>query len=289
MVLESYSPTQGRRYPHDHLDDLESFIWAFIYASLHPGGNDETVHYICRAWNHENPWDALNAKMALLGSAGRSRVANALSTLLYPQRYVSLVSVLLHFIDHAFDMKTFHLEKRAHGFFPLKYLRNKFLNNDHLVIADWFKTTEALLRRENENPVIYDRTLFSFSQLPQDGPDNSIELVLSPLKPDISGSISPASGPSSSVPLFRPDTAFHLNPPVPPTHLAPRSSPQSPSRQRHSGSLDPPLSPSPSALGPSSSSSSSSSSVKRPNDSADVSNRMVKRRASGSGKKDNEV
>ncbi len=288
MVLQSYSPTQRRRYPHDHLDDLESFIWAFIYASLHPGGNDETVHYICRAWNRENPQDALNAKMALLGSAGRSRVANALSTLLYPQHYVSLVSVLLHFIDDVFDTKTFHLKKWAHGFFPLKYLRNKFLDNDHLVIADWFKTTEALLRGENENPVIYNRTLFSFSQLPQDGPDNSIELVLSPLKPDISGSISPASDPFSSVPLFRPDTAFHLNAPVPPTHFAPCPFPQSPSRQRHSGSLDPPLSPSlPGALGPSTSS--SLSSLKRPNDNADVSDRMVKRRASGSGAKDREV
>ncbi|PBK73893.1 hypothetical protein ARMSODRAFT_951411 [Armillaria solidipes] len=290
MVLQSYSKTQGRRYPHDHLDDLESFIWAFVYASLHPGGNDKIVHELCDGWNDENPRIALNAKMALLTSPGRSEVAEALTALLYPQHYLLLVNVLLQFIEDVVGTKLSHLRKWPHNFFPLKYLRDRFLDNDHLVIAGWFKTTEALLRGENENPVVYDRTMFSFPQLPQGGPDHSIDLISSPLKPDTSGSTSPASDLSSSGPLFRPDATFHLNTPVPPTHFAPRPSPQSLSRQRHSSSLDPPLSPSlPGAPGPSSSSSSSSSSSKRPNDSADVSDRMVKRRASGSGGKDNEV
>ncbi|KAK0454352.1 hypothetical protein EV421DRAFT_2072490 [Armillaria borealis] len=290
MVLRSYDMTKGRRYPHDHLDDLESFIWAFVYASLHPGGNDEIVHELCDGWNDENPRIALNAKMALLASPRRSEVADALSTLLYPQHYLSLVNVLLQFIEDVVVTKLFHLRKWAHGFFPLKYLRDRFLNNDHLVIARWFKTTEALLRGESENTVVYDRALFSFSQLPQDGPDHSVDLISSPLKPDTSRSTSLASDSSSSGPLSRPDTGFHLYAPVAPARFSPRPFPPLPSRQGHSGSLDAPLPPSlPGALVPSSSPSSSPSSLKRPNENADVSDRMAKRRVSRSGAKDSEV
>ncbi|SJK98147.1 uncharacterized protein ARMOST_01407 [Armillaria ostoyae] len=280
MVLRSYDMTNGRRYPHDHLDDLESFIWAFVYASLHPGGNDEIVHELCDGLNDENPRIAFNAKMALLTSPGRSEVAEALTALLYPQHYLSLVNVLLQFIEDVVVTKLFHLRKWAHGFFPLKYLRDRFLDNDHLVIARWFKTTEALLRGESENTVVYDRALFSFSQLPQDGPDHSLDLS-SPLKPDTSGSTSLASDSSSSGPLSRPDTGFHLYAPVAPARFLPDPFPPSPSREGHSGSLDAPLPPSlPGALVPSSSPSSSLSSLKRPNENADVSDRMAKRRVS---------